>query len=89
MPEMVADGDTSKMLLHRCPFREAAESNQEVVCSVHLGMLKGALAEMGAPMEAIGLEPFVEPNLCVADLRGVPRPTEGPAKRAWKRPGVS
>jgi len=88
MPEMVADGDTSKMLLHRCPFREAAESNQEVVCSVHLGMLKGALAEMGAPIEAIGLEPFVEPNLCVAELRGVPRPAQGPAERAWKRPEV-
>jgi predicted ArsR family transcriptional regulator len=88
MPEAAGEANERKLLLHRCPFREVAESNQEVVCSVHLGMLKGALAEMGAPIEAVGLEPFVEPNLCVAHLRGVPRPTQGPAERAWKRPEV-
>ncbi|HEY8951402.1 MAG TPA: hypothetical protein VIP78_02435, partial [Candidatus Dormibacteraeota bacterium] len=56
------------ILLHRCPFREVAESNQQVVCAVHLGMLKGALTEMGAPLEATRLDPFVEPTLCVAHL---------------------
>ena len=69
MPEAVADGAERKILLHRCPFRAVAESNQQVVCAVHLGMLKGALAEMGAPLEATGLDPFVEPALCVAHLR--------------------
>ena len=69
MPEAVADGEERKILLHRCPFRAVAESNQQVVCAVHLGMLKGALAEMGAPLEATGLDPFVEPALCVAHLR--------------------
>jgi predicted ArsR family transcriptional regulator len=69
MPEAVADGAERKVLLHRCPFREVAESNQQVVCAVHLGMLKGALAEMGAPLEATRLDPFVEPTLCVAHLR--------------------
>lgn len=65
MPEAVE----RKILLHRCPFRQVAESNQKVVCSVHLGMLRGTLAEMGAPLEATKLEPFVEPTLCVAHLR--------------------
>ena len=69
MPEAVEDSDELKILLHRCPFREVAESNQAVVCAVHLGMLKGALAEMGAPLQASSLEPFVEPTLCVAHLR--------------------
>ena len=69
MPEAVEDSDELKVLLHRCPFREVAESNQAVVCAVHLGMLKGALAEMGAPLQATSLEPFVEPTLCVAHLR--------------------
>jgi predicted ArsR family transcriptional regulator len=86
MPELVTDGEASKMLLHRCPFRQVAESNQQVVCSVHLGMLRGALAEMGTPIEAVRLEPFVEPNLCVAHLRGVRGPTPGRGERAWKRP---
>lgn len=68
MPETVEDAEGRAILLHRCPFREVAESNQDVVCSVHLGMLRGALAEMGAPLEATRLEPFVEPTLCVAHL---------------------
>ena len=36
---------------------------------MHLGMLRGALSEMGAPLEAMRLEPFVESTLCVAHLR--------------------
>lgn len=68
MPEAAADSTGRKILLHRCPFREVAQTNQEVVCTVHLGMLRGALAELGAPLEATHLEPFVEPTLCVAHL---------------------
>ena len=74
MPEAVQEADERKVLLHRCPFRELAESNQTIVCAVHLGMLKGALAEMGAPLQATRLEPFVEPTLCVAHLREVSAP---------------
>src|SRR5450759_2720554 len=62
MPEAVEESEERRILLHRCPFREVAESNQRVVCAVHLGMLKGALAEMGAPLQATRLEPFVEPT---------------------------
>jgi len=87
MPEAVEESDGRNILLHRCPFREVAESNQRVVCAVHLGMLKGALAEMGAPLQATRLEPFVEPTLCVAHLRrnAVPRPRGG-VRRARSRP---
>jgi predicted ArsR family transcriptional regulator len=69
MPEAVEESGDHRILLHRCPFREVAESNQQVVCAVHLGLLKGALAELGAPLEATRLEPFVQPSLCVAHLR--------------------
>jgi len=55
--------------LHRCPFRELAESAPEIVCGVHLGMMRGALAELGAPVEAVRLRPFAEPDRCVAELR--------------------
>ena len=78
-PEAVEESAERKILLHRCPFREVAESNQKVVCAVHLGMLKGALAEMGAPLQATRLEPFVKPTLCIAHLRGgaAARPSGG------------
>jgi len=81
MPEAVEESGVTKIQLHRCPFREVAESNQNVVCAVHLGMLKGALAELGAPLEATRLEPFVKPTLCVAHLRA--------SWRARRRGGVS
>lgn len=57
-----------RMLLHRCPFRELAEARPDVICSIHLGLMRGALAELGAPVTASRLEPFVEPSLCVAYL---------------------
>lgn len=85
MPEAVEDAEARKILLHRCPFREVAESNQKVVCAVHLGMLKGALAEMGAPVEATRLEPFVKPTLCIAHLasrRGGGRARSGSRRAA-------
>ncbi|MGH7762394.1 MAG: helix-turn-helix transcriptional regulator [Candidatus Dormibacteraceae bacterium] len=69
MPEAVEESGERRILLHRCPFREVAESNRTVVCAVHLGMLKGALTEMGAPLQATQLEPFVGPTLCIAHLQ--------------------
>ncbi len=68
-PEAVTGGDTQQILLHHCPFREAAQSNRDVVCAIHLGLMRGVLAELDAPVQADTLEAFVEPNLCVAHLR--------------------
>ena len=67
-PEPVGTGTQRQILLHHCPFRETAEQRQEVVCAVHLGLMQGALEEMNAPIAATRLDPFVEPNLCVAHL---------------------
>jgi predicted ArsR family transcriptional regulator len=72
-PEAVTVGRERRILLHHCPFREAAEQHGEVVCVVHLGLLRGMLAELGAPLQAAELEPFAEPNLCVSRLTARPR----------------
>jgi len=61
--------DATAINLRRCPFRELAESNPEVVCGAHLGMIQGALAEMGAPVSATRLLPMVQPDLCIATLK--------------------
>jgi predicted ArsR family transcriptional regulator len=63
-----ASGRKQQILLHHCPFREAAAENREVVCSVHLGLMQGLLAELDSPLTADRLDPFVEPSLCVAHL---------------------
>jgi predicted ArsR family transcriptional regulator len=71
------DGDGQyRLCLRQCPFREVAERHQDVICSLHLGLMRGALERMRAPVTADRLDPFVEPSLCVArltereDLRG-------------------
>lgn len=54
----------SSVLLTRCPLLEAARRNPGVVCSVHLGMLRGVLDEYGADSTGCALEPFAEPGAC-------------------------
>lgn len=55
--------------LRHCPFLEVAQKHTDVVCAIHLGLMQGALDELGAPFEAPSLEPFVTPQLCVARLQ--------------------
>jgi predicted ArsR family transcriptional regulator len=68
-------GDPAKLVipLRHCPFREIAEQHREVVCSLHLGLMRGVLAEVRAPLVADRLEPFVQPSLCLAHLQPAPR----------------
>lgn len=56
--------------LRACPFREEARHNPEVVCAVHLGLLRGAARALGQDATAVELRPFVEPELCLVRLRG-------------------
>jgi predicted ArsR family transcriptional regulator len=67
-PEVISDQVNTQMLLHRCPYREVAQARPEVVCSVHLGLMRGVLEELHAPIDATELLPFVEPSLCIAQL---------------------
>lgn len=79
-PELDDSGPDLRILLHHCPFEDLAASHPEVTCGVHLGLIRGALAEMGAPVEGTRLEPFVEPSLCIAHFRtqeGEPAATGG------------
>jgi predicted ArsR family transcriptional regulator len=52
----------------RCPFHALAESQPEVVCAVHKGLITGALSALGSDLEVEGLDVFVRPDLCVARL---------------------
>ena len=59
-----------ELVLKRCPFQDVATTYQTVVCSVHLGLIRGALAELATGVEADRLEPFAEPGACVGHLTG-------------------
>lgn len=73
-----ADGAAPIGLRH-CPFLEVTASGLGVVCPVHLGLMQGALSNWSAPVTVDRLEPFAEPDLCLAHL--APAPLTGPAPR--------
>lgn len=71
-PRLVDDAAARHLELDACPFRDLARAYPKVVCTVHLGLLRGSLNRLGvAGGKRAGLRPFVEPELCVVD---VPRP---------------
>lgn len=55
--------------LRRCPFGALPVGREGVICGVHLGLMRGALHQMEAPLQATRLEPFVRPDLCLAHFR--------------------
>ncbi|HEY1367736.1 MAG TPA: helix-turn-helix domain-containing protein [Gaiellaceae bacterium] len=63
-------GRRRRILMRPCPFLELARRHQDVVCPIHLGLMRGALAELGATTRATRLQPFVRDDLCVAHLAG-------------------
>jgi predicted ArsR family transcriptional regulator len=65
------DARVGVVKLRRCPLLEAAHQHPEVVCAVHLGVVRGALDELGADpdrTERTTLEPFSEPGACRLNL---------------------
>lgn len=60
----VTDTNAVAVRLTRCPLLEAAYRDPEVVCGVHLGIVRGALAEYGADPSGAALLAFSEPGAC-------------------------
>lgn len=69
-PEKSTPGNQRTIRLHSCPVRDMARDHPEVACALHRGLLQG----LAGPTEPVGsapamhaeLEPFVEPELCLA-----------------------
>lgn len=60
--------DPAVIHLHACPFLDLVDSNADLVCGLHLGVLRGALGAAGAPGTEVALQPFGAPNACVVQL---------------------
>ncbi|GAA5049859.1 helix-turn-helix domain-containing protein [Nocardia callitridis] len=67
-PRSSTETSTPRVELHQCPFLDLAHSHAEVVCSIHLGLMRGALRTLDAPVTVERLEPFAEPDVCIAHL---------------------
>lgn len=61
-------GQRAELALTQCPLRHLAETNLSQACSLHEGVLRGALDSLGEPDLELGLHPFAQPQLCVATI---------------------
>lgn len=64
----VETGGSLRIEVTHCPFLEVAAEHEDVVCALHLGLMRGVLEQRQAPLRVEGLEPLVEPSLCLAHL---------------------
>jgi predicted ArsR family transcriptional regulator len=55
--------------LNNCPFRDLARRHGDIVCTLHLGMMRGFTEALGDTLEVDSLDPFVEPSLCRTVIR--------------------
>lgn len=74
------DRSSTRVRLTRCPLLEAAHRHPEIVCAVHLGLVRGALTEHGSDTAGVRLLPFAEPGACRLGMH-LPAPDDEGA--AW------
>jgi predicted ArsR family transcriptional regulator len=67
-PEPDQGARTTQLRLRHCPFLDLVDAHAEVICALHLGLIQGMMTASHGPVTADRLEPFVEPDLCVAHL---------------------
>jgi predicted ArsR family transcriptional regulator len=65
---VVRDATSLRIAVSHCPFLEVAEEHEDVVCGLHLGLMRGVLEQRESSLEVQDLEPLVEPSLCLAHL---------------------
>lgn len=58
------DRPVTTVRLRRCPLLDTARAFPQVVCAVHLGLVRGALGTLGGDPGSVALEPFAEPGAC-------------------------
>ena len=69
-PERLPVEMATQIGLRNCPFLDLVDNHADVICPIHLGLMQGAMRALAAPVTVDRLEPFVEPDLCVANLSG-------------------
>ncbi len=73
-PEAPIGPRETTIRLRHCPFlglvtgADTGIGYSEVICSLHLGLMQGALASLRGSVTVDRLDPFDEPDLCVAHL---------------------
>jgi predicted ArsR family transcriptional regulator len=68
-PELAGEDETPELRMHRCPFGITPDAPAPQVCRAHVGLLRGAMTELGTPYEIERLEVYPVPSYCSLHLR--------------------
>lgn len=67
-PTVDNEGPSASLRLHACPFVEMAREQPDVVCSAHLGVLRGLVENIGPADARAQLVPWHTPTTCLATI---------------------
>ncbi|PFG44907.1 transcriptional regulator [Georgenia soli] len=67
-PQITSDRHQLSLLQRHCPFLEIAQEHRDVVCSLQLGLIRGLLERLGAPVEVTRLVPFATSQGCLVQF---------------------
>ena len=71
-PESVADDDGATIAFTHCPFRELAEANPDLVCSLHRGLVEGFVDARGDG-EVVAFHALVDRTPCQVEIAAARR----------------
>ena len=71
-PESAADDQGASIAFTRCPFRELAEANPELVCGLHRGLVEGFVAARGDG-EVVDFHDLADRVPCQVEIARSPR----------------
>lgn len=66
--EPLVDEKALTVELTPCPHASVASGHRDTLCTVHLGLMDGVLAQAGGPLRVEGMEPSCDPAQCVVHL---------------------
>jgi predicted ArsR family transcriptional regulator len=68
-PELAGDDERPELRMHRCPFGITPDAPAPQVCRAHVGLIRGAIQELGTPVAVERLEIYPVPTYCSLHLR--------------------
>ena len=71
-PESVVDDDGATIAFTRCPFRELAEANPDLVCSLHRGLVEGFVDGRG-DARVLEFHDLADRTPCQVEISSAPR----------------
>ena len=66
-PESVVDDDGATIAFTHCPFRELAEANPDLVCSLHRGLVEGFVDARG-DAEVVAFHDLADRTPCQVEI---------------------